>query len=57
MKELFRQYGGMLIAAAATSTFIVLIGSILLAQGGMLSKVIELWGTVQYKRHFIIGRF
>lgn len=45
MRELFRQYGGMLIAAAATSTFIVLIGSILLAQGGMLSKVIELWGN------------
>ena len=45
MKELFRQYGGMLTAAATTSTFIVLIGSILLAQGGMLSKVIELWGN------------
>lgn len=37
MKEVFRQYGGVLIAAAATSAFLVLMGNIVLAQGGMLA--------------------
>lgn len=31
MKEVFRQYGGVLIAAAVTSAFLVLMGNIVLA--------------------------
>lgn len=44
MKEVFRQYGGVLIAAAATSAFLVLMGNIVLAQGGMLAQLINIWG-------------
>ena len=42
MKEVFRQYGGVLIAAAATSAFLVLMGNIVLAQGGMLAQLINI---------------
>ena len=50
MKEVFRQYGGVLIAAAATSAFLVLMGNIVLAQGGMLAqlirdRLINIWGN------------
>lgn len=45
MKEVFRQYGGVLIAAAATSAFLVLMGNIVLAQGGMLAQLINIWGN------------
>lgn len=45
MKEVFRQYGGVLIAAAATSAFLVLMGDIVLAQGGMLAQLINIWGN------------
>ena len=45
MKEVFRQYGGVLIAAAATSAFLVLMGNIVLAQGGMLAQLINIWGS------------
>lgn len=45
MKEVFRQYGGVLIAAAATSAFLVLMGNIVLAQGGMLARLIDIWGN------------
>ena len=41
MKEVFRQYGGVLIAAAATSAFLVLMGN----QGGMLAQLINIWGN------------
>ena len=44
MKEVFRQYGGVLIAAAA-SAFLVLMGNIVLAQGGMLAQLINIWGN------------
>ena len=50
MKEVFRQYGGVLIAAAATSAFLVLMGNIVLAQGGMLATAYKYMGvTVQFK--------
>ena len=39
------QYGGVLIAAAATSAFLVLMGNIVLAQGGMLAQLINIWGN------------
>lgn len=42
MKQVFREYGGMMIAACATGTFIVLIGNVLLAQGGLLAQLINL---------------
>ena len=45
MKAVFREYGGMLIASAATCTFLVLIGNIFLAQDGLLSKLIMAWGN------------
>ena len=45
LKEVFRQYGGVLIAAAATSAFLVLMGNIVLAQGGMLAQLINIWGN------------
>lgn len=45
MKEIFRQYGGIMIAACATGAFLVLMGSIFLSQGGMLSRMIEVWGN------------
>ena len=45
MKAVFREYGGMLIASAATCTFLVLIGHIFLAQDGLLSKLIMAWGN------------
>lgn len=45
MKEVFRQYGGVLIAAVATSAFLVLMGNIVLAQGGMLAQLINIWGN------------
>ena len=34
-----------LIAAAATSAFLVLMGNIVLAQGGMLAQLINIWGN------------
>ena len=34
-----------LIAAAATSAFLVLMGNIVLAQGGMLARLIDIWGN------------
>lgn len=39
MKEVFRQYGGVLIAAAATSAFLVLMGNIVLAQEACLRSL------------------
>lgn len=36
---------GVLIAAAATSAFLVLMGNIVLAQGGMLAQLINIWGN------------
>lgn len=45
MKEVFRQYGGVLIAAKYTSAFLVLMGNIVLAQGGMLAQLINIWGN------------
>ena len=45
MKAVFREYGGMLIASAATCAVLVLIGNIFLAQDGLLSKLIMAWGN------------
>lgn len=45
MKQVFREYGGMMIAACATGAFIVLIGNVLLAQGGLLAQLINLFGN------------
>ena len=39
------RYGGVLIAAATTSAFLVLMGNIVLAQGGMLAQLINIWGN------------
>ena len=46
--ELIKKYvkvRGVLIAAAATSAFLVLMGNIVLAQGGMLAQLINIWGN------------
>ncbi len=45
MKEIFRQYGGIMIAACATAAFLVLMGNIFMAQGGMLARMISVWGN------------
>lgn len=45
MKEIFRQYGGMLISAGATGAFLVLMGNIILSNSGMLANLINIWGN------------
>ena len=45
MKEVFRQYGGVLMIFGSRIKFLVLMGNIVLAQGGMLAQLINIWGN------------
>ena len=45
MKEIFKEYGSMVISIVTTVVFLVIIGRIFLAKEGLMSMMIYLWCT------------
>ncbi len=45
MKEVFREYGGMIVAAMSTTSFLIIMGCIFFSQGGVFCRMISLWGN------------
>ncbi len=44
MKELIKEYGGMIIAVVSTTCFLFIMGNLFFAQNGALCRLILFWG-------------
>lgn len=45
MKEIFEEYGGMMLAAAGTAALLLILRESMLSADGLLAQMISLWGN------------